>query len=161
MHDFRDYRVRGSTLLFLTPGQIHSIQPTGGFGGIIISFSQSFFDHKSPPPSELLDLPFFFPVESAPILPIPHGTFFISQAFAEIRREFEMADALAAKSLRAWLKFSLPARCAFIPSSARWSFLSHSELSVSEIGYRLGFHDPSYFGRFFRKGTGSSPCGIS
>jgi AraC-like DNA-binding protein len=35
--------------------------------------------------------------------------------------------------------------------------LSHSELSVSEIGYRLGFH-PSYFGRFFRKGTGSSPA---
>ena len=36
--------------------------------------------------------------------------------------------------------------------------LSHSELSVSEIGYRLGFHDPSYFGRFFRKGTGCSPA---
>ena len=92
MHDFRDYRVRGSTLLFLTPGQIHSIQPTAGFGGIIISFSQSFFDHKSPPPSELLDLPFFFPVDSAPILPIPDGDGFrIGQAFAEIQREFAWA----------------------------------------------------------------------
>lgn len=29
--------------------------------------------------------------------------------------------------------------------------LLHSELSVSEIGYRLGFKDPSYFSRFFRR----------
>lgn len=225
MHDFRDYRVRGSTLLFLTPGQIHSIRPTGGFGGIIISFSQSFFDHKSPPPSELLDLPFFFPAESAPILPIPHGDVFrISQAFAEVQREFEMADALAAESLRAWLRilfartmrlhtqqrpvvelsararlvreFHLAVEAHFreertleiyarelgvsanhlndvIRGETKRSaggiirqrrlldakrLLSHSELSVSEIGYRLGFHDPSYFGRFFRKGTGSSPA---
>jgi AraC-like DNA-binding protein len=36
--------------------------------------------------------------------------------------------------------------------------LSHSDLSVSEIGYRLGFQDPSYFSRFFRKSTGSAPA---
>lgn len=32
--------------------------------------------------------------------------------------------------------------------------LSHSELSVAEIGYELGFRDPSYFGNFFRRETG-------
>ncbi|MBS0657293.1 MAG: helix-turn-helix domain-containing protein [Verrucomicrobia bacterium] len=36
--------------------------------------------------------------------------------------------------------------------------LSHSDLSVSEIGYQLGFADPSYFARFFRRETGSSPA---
>jgi AraC-like DNA-binding protein len=32
--------------------------------------------------------------------------------------------------------------------------LSHSDLSVSEIGYHLGFRDPSYFSRFIRRAVG-------
>ncbi len=36
--------------------------------------------------------------------------------------------------------------------------LLHSSLSVSEIGYHLGFSDPSYFARFFRRETGVSPA---
>ena len=32
--------------------------------------------------------------------------------------------------------------------------LSHSGLSVKEISFRLGFDDPSYFNRFFRKNVG-------
>ncbi|HEY9248962.1 MAG TPA: helix-turn-helix domain-containing protein [Rariglobus sp.] len=28
---------------------------------------------------------------------------------------------------------------------------------MAEIAYRLQFHDPSYFGRFFRDHTGLSP----
>lgn len=35
--------------------------------------------------------------------------------------------------------------------------LLHSTLSVSEISRELGFRDPSYFGRFFRRKTESSP----
>lgn len=35
--------------------------------------------------------------------------------------------------------------------------LALSKLTVSEIAYELGFQDPSYFGRFFRKSTGQSP----
>lgn len=38
--------------------------------------------------------------------------------------------------------------------------LSHSDLSVSEIGFQLGFKDPSYFARFFRRETGHSPAGF-
>ncbi|EDY18480.1 response regulator receiver protein [Chthoniobacter flavus Ellin428] len=34
--------------------------------------------------------------------------------------------------------------------------LSHSQLSVSEIGYALGFEDPSYFARFFRRYEGEA-----
>ncbi|MEB3345116.1 helix-turn-helix domain-containing protein [Aquimarina gracilis] len=35
--------------------------------------------------------------------------------------------------------------------------LIHTDISVSEIGYILGFDNPSYFSRFFKKGTGISP----
>jgi len=38
--------------------------------------------------------------------------------------------------------------------------LLYSELSVSEIGYRLGFKDPSYFTRFFRRYETSTPLGF-
>lgn len=36
--------------------------------------------------------------------------------------------------------------------------LLHSDLSVAEIGYALGFESPSYFNRFFRKLTGQTPA---
>jgi AraC-like DNA-binding protein len=35
--------------------------------------------------------------------------------------------------------------------------LSHSALTVSEIAYQIGFDDPSYFARFFRREAGQSP----
>ncbi|MGC4017181.1 MAG: helix-turn-helix domain-containing protein [Luteolibacter sp.] len=38
--------------------------------------------------------------------------------------------------------------------------LLHSDLSISEIGYRLGFDDPSYFSRFFRRYEGGTPAGF-
>lgn len=35
--------------------------------------------------------------------------------------------------------------------------LHYSELTVSDIAFRLNFEDPSYFARFFRKYTGVTP----
>lgn len=35
--------------------------------------------------------------------------------------------------------------------------LLHSELNISQIGYRLGFDDPSYFVKYFKKHTRVSP----
>jgi AraC-like DNA-binding protein len=37
------------------------------------------------------------------------------------------------------------------------SRLKHTDCSVCEIAYRLGFEDQSYFSRFFKKATGDSP----
>ncbi|GAB3921630.1 helix-turn-helix domain-containing protein [Larkinella terrae] len=36
--------------------------------------------------------------------------------------------------------------------------LAYTSDSVKEIGFRLGFQDPSYFVRFFRKNTGETPA---
>lgn len=35
--------------------------------------------------------------------------------------------------------------------------LAYSELPVAEVGYRLGYDDPNYFARFFRKHAGMAP----
>lgn len=37
--------------------------------------------------------------------------------------------------------------------------LFHTARNVAEISFALGFDDPSYFGRFFRRATGQSPAG--
>ena len=34
--------------------------------------------------------------------------------------------------------------------------LAHTDLTAAQIGYRLNFEDPSYFGRFFKRETGLS-----
>ena len=39
-------------------------------------------------------------------------------------------------------------------------YLLHSNLSVSEIAYSLGFESIAYFSKFYRKHTGSSPSKI-
>lgn len=31
---------------------------------------------------------------------------------------------------------------------------AHTEMTAAEVGYRLGFHDPSYFSRFFQREVG-------
>lgn len=36
-------------------------------------------------------------------------------------------------------------------------FLTYTDLSISEIAYRLGFEEQAHFGRFFRKESGYSP----
>ena len=35
--------------------------------------------------------------------------------------------------------------------------LLYSDLPAREVGYELGFEDPSYFSRFFKRGTGRAP----
>jgi len=37
-------------------------------------------------------------------------------------------------------------------------FLTHTDQSVSEIAYLIGFEDNSYFGRFFKKNSGMTPA---
>ena len=39
-------------------------------------------------------------------------------------------------------------------------YLLHSNLSISEIAYSLGFESIAYFSKFYRKHTGKSPSEI-
>ena len=38
--------------------------------------------------------------------------------------------------------------------------LRYSSHTINDIGYQLGFTDPSYFSRFFRKQAGITPKGF-
>ncbi|MCW5557283.1 MAG: helix-turn-helix domain-containing protein [Verrucomicrobiae bacterium] len=225
MHDFVEFEVEGVTLVFLSPGQIHTARPARGLRGTAVSFTQALFDQQSPPPSPLLAFPFFYPTDVRPWLTIPaREAKGIVEVFAELQREFDAAELGAVEILRAMLhillvraqrhyekahppqvatraarllrQFHLAVEQRFretqaVPKYARLlgvtanhlhdlvreqtgrsagqvirerrlldakRLLSHSALSVSEIGYHLGFQDPSYFTRFFRRSVGLTPA---
>ena len=43
---------------------------------------------------------------------------------------------------------------------AATELLEKTELTISEIAYRIGFNDPKYFSRVYKKITGKSPSEI-
>src|SRR5258708_18904342 len=73
--DFREYCIAGPTLIFVSPGQVHRWNQKPRMTGPMTCFTQEFYDGKEPPPSSLVDLPFWFPFETPPLL-----TFAASQA---------------------------------------------------------------------------------
>jgi AraC family transcriptional regulator, transcriptional activator of pobA len=66
--DFREYGIAGPTLIFVSPGQVHRWNQKPGMTGPMICFTQEFYDGNEPPPSSLVDLPFWFPFETPPLL---------------------------------------------------------------------------------------------
>ncbi len=225
MHDFVEFEASGTTLVFLSPGQIHTVKPARGLGGTTISFTQAFFDGDAPPPSLLLTYPFFFAAETRPWLTIPPSSGWrAAEDFALLQREYDAAQPGAAEVMRATLRIILvranrlyaqahPAREISRAKALVRQFhlaveqhfrekhavadyarelgvttnhlhdvvreetghaagelirerrlldakrlLLHSDLTVAEIGYQLGFPDPSYFSRFFRRSTELAPA---
>lgn len=226
MHDFRETEVSGVSLFFLSPGQVHTIDPSPGIKGTIISFTREFIDPAGGDASGFLsDLPFFFAADSPPWLRLTKkNTGWVEEAFRQMQEEFDQNLEGAGEVFRSLL------RVLFV-RAARWHsaespvtkgskatvlvrrfqqeverhhsdwrtldayakelgvsvnhlndvvseetgqaagehirlrrlldakrLLLHSTLSVSEVGYRLGFEDPSYFSRFFRRYEDVTPA---
>jgi AraC-like DNA-binding protein len=218
MVDFQDYQAQSAAAFFISPGQVHTVRPGRGLQGVTVSFTQAFFDDEAPPPSRLLELPFFFPDDAQPWLKLPKNEVpQIVSLFQTLCEEYDSALSDAEEMLRATLRLLLlrlarlyvsaspqrkPTRSMTLVRQFHGELekhfrretsigayanllgvtpnhlndvvqeqtghsageiirrrrlldakrmLSHSQMSVSEIGYALGFEDPSYFARFFRR----------
>ena len=226
MHDFRETKVRGDTLFFLSPRQIHAVQSGKETDGTILSFTREFFDAGAAGSTQfLLELPFYYTADFPPWMSVPARAREATAAlFSEIQGEFNQARPGAAEIIRALLRILLvrasrwrdnepaaatPQRAVSLVRDFQllvernykdWQALTpyarelgvtanhlndvvsdatgrpagehirqrrlldakrlllYSELSVAEIGYRLGFKDPSYFGRFFRRYESRTPA---
>jgi AraC family transcriptional regulator, transcriptional activator of pobA len=226
MHDFRETKVRGDTLFFLSPGQIHAVQSGKETDGTILSFTREFFDAGAAGSTQfLLELPFYYTADFPPWMSVPaRARGATAVLFSEIQEEFNQARPGAAEIIRALLRILLvrasrwrdhepatatPQRSVSLVRDFQllvernykdWQALApyarelgvtanhlndvvseatgrpagehirqrrlldakrlllYSELSVAEIGYRLGFKDPSYFGRFFRRYESQTPA---
>lgn len=222
MHDFREAEVEGRTLLFLSPGQVHTVRPAPGTDGTILSFTREFLGAAGGNPG---GLPFFHASRALPWASVPEEDApRFARLFAELQEEFDRAAPGAAGLLRALLEVLLIRAGRLYdtaePASAgsgghrlvrqfqqlveerfqEWQglapyakalgvtanhlndvvreatgsaagslirarrlldakrLLMHSDLSISEVGYRLGFRDPSYFSRFFRRYESATPA---
>ena len=219
MHDFREKDIHGLTLLFIAPGQVHTVAPGASMTGTIVSFTRDFFDAGSETATRLLlEFPLYFAPGVLPWLSLdPSLETEIPALFRELQSEYDQARTDAPEVLRALLRILLvkTARLhharADAPRANRasalvhdfqlavekhfrdWPSLApyarelgvsvnhlndivsaatgraagehirlrrllsakrrllHSDLTISEIGYQLGFKDPSYFTRFFRR----------
>jgi AraC family transcriptional activator of pobA len=214
MHDFREFDVRDNTLLFLSPGQVHTMIPGPKMDGIIVSFTREFFGASS---GFLMELPFFFSADRSPALSLPADLAATARdLFCKMQREYVAKLSGWQEILRALLRILFvhaerwqeplenvsPKRSDLLVREFHqqierhfldWQSLGpyahelgvtpnhlndvvkevsgrtagehirarrlldakrlllYSQLTVSEIGYHLGFKDPSYFSRFFRR----------
>lgn len=225
MHDFRETEISGTTLFFLSPGQVHTAGPSRETIATVISFTREFFNAQAEDTGFLAELPFFFATDTMPWLSLlPEEATRARAIFAEIQSEFDAAEPGASEIIRSllrilfvrasrWYVRAHPAshttrssvlvrefQMAIEQHVHEWQALEpyarklgvtvnhlndvmrgetgqaagehirlrrlldakrlllHSDLSVSEIGYRLGFKDPSYFSRFFRRYEESTPA---
>ncbi len=105
MHDFIDYSLDSPTLIFSSPGQVHSLIAAGGFPGWFISFSQAFYDGEVPPPSRLLEFPFFFRPGVEPLIRLtPEDAVWCRAIFAELHREYVEARRGMQEVIRSYLQ---------------------------------------------------------
>lgn len=228
MHDFREKDVRGITLFFVSPGQVHTVRPGPDLRGTIVSFTRDFFDGGATESARLLlESPLYFSGDSPAWLSLPETSeeaAVMLGLFQQMQNEQDANAAGFAEVLRALLRillvkterlysartpvvqtrraaaivreFHLLVENHFLTETSLSAYarrlgvganhlndvvrettgraagehirqrrllsakrqLLHSELSVSEIGYRLGFKDASYFSRFFRRHESVSPA---
>jgi AraC family transcriptional activator of pobA len=224
--DFHEYAIASPTLIFVSPGQVHSWAPQPALEGPMACFTQAFYDGAEPPPSPLLRLPFWYSAEAPPLLAVPpreavqidklwHDLATEAAASEEgheemLRLQFRLLLLTAARIYRRTrsdtpvaarpaqaivhqFRMALEAHFFEVRSVSAYArmlkitsghlsesvlhhtgqtagelirerllleaqrLLVHSSMNVAEIAVALQFEDPSYFSRFFRRSTGTSP----
>ncbi len=224
--DFQDYSIVSPTLVFVSPGQVHSWVPEPALEGPMACFTQAFYDGAEPPPSSLLRLPFWYSTEGPPLLSVPPieanqmdalWNDLAAEAAAReedreemLRLRFHLLLLTAARFYRRakpespvatrrtqaivhQFRMALETHFCHLRSVSDYAkllkvtsghlseavlhhsgrtagelirdrllleaqrLLVHSSLNVAEIAISLQFEDPSYFSRFFRRSTGTSP----
>ncbi len=224
--DFREYSIVSPTLVFVSPGQVHSWVPSPALEGPMACFTQAFYDGSEPPPSALLRLPFWFSTDTAPLLAVPSAdTARMDSLWRELAHEAVSKEPGHEEMLRVQLRLLLLTAARIFgrnqlapPVAARRTetivrqfrlalerhvvevrsvcayarmlkvtpghlsesilhrtgrtagelirerlaleaqrLLVHSSMNVAETAAALQFEDPSYFCRFFRRSTGTSP----
>ncbi len=91
--DFREYSIASPTLIFVSPGQVHSWSPQPALVGPMVCFTQAFYDGAEPPPSPLLRLPFWFSDEAPPLVAVPpKDASKIDSYFRDLVTEAEMNE---------------------------------------------------------------------
>ncbi len=76
---------------------------------------------------------------------------------ADLARQLHMSVNHLNKILKQYTQLSTSAWIARYQITEAQILLKHTDLSVSEIAYQLGFNDPSYFSKFFYRHTEQSP----
>lgn len=134
MRDFVEARITGPVLAFTSPGQVHTVKPGRGFGGIFVSFTQDFFDSTTPPPSKLLEYPFFFSTDSPPLLRLRESDFRkLHQLFIELQAEFDAQQHGVHDVLRAFLQIIFTRVTRLFPELHRHGESSRSAQLVREF----------------------------
>ncbi len=109
MRDFVEHRLSGVCLAFLGPGEVHCIPRSPRLRGIFASFTQAFFDGRTPPPSRLLEGPFFFGSAATALLPVRgrEAQARFGALFEEMVREYHEERPGSPEVLRALLEILL------------------------------------------------------
>ncbi len=108
MQDFEEYSLRGPSVVFLSPGQVHTLRPGSSLDGYTVSFTQAFFDDQTPPPSRLLEFPFFFTERGNPSIALEDGDLpAVTALFESLHEEYCQARPDAEEMLRTTLHLLL------------------------------------------------------
>lgn len=106
--DFVSHPLEGENMFFVSPGQVHAWEKEPMFRGGMVAFSQSFFDGAAPPPSRLLEYPFFYGEPSAHVLPLPKGAWqSMESLLTQMEREWQADEYGSDEVIRALLNVLL------------------------------------------------------
>ena len=100
--DFKRYPIHSSTMFFISPGQVHSLELDEAAEGYVISFNSSFY-HINENFQKLLDYPFFHSLNNSPFINLNTEKEKIIALWDELYEEYQAQRKNKEKLLRALL----------------------------------------------------------